>query len=109
MTCRNCVVPYIDINLSGLEPEVYYNLHLSFVTSDKHRYYYDDVNMKWRRKPFVILTDHNQMTRHPDSPNSGKFWTSKPVSFRHVMLTTNPGMNDSDVREIFLAFTYYWL
>ena len=26
--------PHLEINLSGLEPKVYYNLHLKFVTSD---------------------------------------------------------------------------
>ena len=106
LTCRYRVVPYIEINLSGMEPEVRYNVHLSFVTSDKHPYYYDHKKMEWKIKS-NILAELNQLTCHPDSPNFGKFWMRKPASFYHIKLTTNPEMKNSHVRVTVLPFTYY--
>ena len=102
-------MPYVELNQSGLEPEAYYSVQLSFVTSGKYRHRYDRSTMTWRKTP-KTLTKHNPMICHPDSPKSGKYWMSEIVSFHYVKLTTNPEKWNSHVRKIysFLTFTYYY-
>ena len=81
-------MPYVEIYLSGLEHEAYYRVQIRCVTSEKYRHHYDHNTMTWRRTP-KTLTEHNPVTCHPDSPNTGKFWMSEAVSFCYVKLTTN--------------------
>ena len=102
-------MPYVELYLSGLEPEAYYNVQLSFVTSCKHRNRYDRSTMTLRKTPKTI-TELNPVTCHPDSPNSGKFWMSKPVSFHYVKITTYEEKRNCHVREInnFLTFPFYY-
>ena len=90
LTCRYRVVPYIEINLSGLEPEIDYSVHLRFVSSERHLYYYDHKETEWKILSKFITELNHKATCHPHSPNFGKFWMSKSASFRHIKLTTNP-------------------
>ena len=93
--------------MSGLEPYAYYSVQLRFVTSGKYRHHYDRSTKTWRKTPDILIDLNTPVTLHPDSPNSGIFWMSKPVSFRYVKLTTYEEKRNCRVREInsFLIFT----
>ena len=101
-------MPYVELNLSGLEPEAYYSVQLSFVTSGIYRHCYDRSTVTWRKTTETLIELNTPATMHPYSPNYGIFWMSKPVSFYYVKLTTDEEKRNCRVREInsFLTFTY---
>ena len=92
--------PNLEVNLSGLETEAYYSVQLKFVNSDKYVYNYIPYTKEWKKSNASISTEKcSQATCHPDSPNTGKFWMSRPVSFNYVCLTTMSVTKNGYVRE----------
>ena len=70
--------PDLEINLCGLELKAKYSVQLRFVSSDQYLYIYQTQTKQWEINPYSsIQKEHQQMTCHPDSPNTGKFWMSE--------------------------------
>ena len=78
--------PNVEITLSGLDPETKYNVHLRFVTSDKYVNFFSIRTNQWTITPCDIRRKYDQITYHSDSPNTGIFWMSKPVSFHYLRI-----------------------
>ena len=80
--------PGIVTSIVGLEPESKYIVSLEVNPSDNHRYKY--INAKW-----VVVgkaeSHCEDMLRyvHPDSPATGRHWTSSKVSFKKIKVTNN--------------------
>ena len=96
----------MELNLSGLEPYAYYSVQLSLVTSGKYRHCYDRSTKTWRKTPDILIDLNTPVTLHSDSPHSGIFWMSQPVSFRYVKLTKYEVKRNCRVREINSFFTF---
>ena len=80
--------PGIVTSIVGLEPESKYIVSLEVNPADNHRYKY--INAKW-----VVVgkaeSHCEDMLRyvHPDSPATGRHWTSSKVSFKKIKVTNN--------------------
>jgi len=67
------------------------------VISDEYRYRYSNKTDEWIMSGIGCEKKDLQTTCHPDSPNSGKFWMSKAVSFL-VKMSSNPQSKKAHVR-----------
>ena len=79
--------PPIKVTLNGLDPAASYVVMLDVVPADDFRYKFQ--GSSW----FVAgKADPDMLSRvyvHPDSPQTGRQWMTKPVSFHKLKLTNN--------------------
>ena len=93
--------PGIVTSILGLEMDSKYIISLEVNPSDNHRYKY--INGKW-----VVVgkaeSHCEEMLKyiHPDSPASGRHWTSSKVSFKKIKVTNNKSKSNKRglVRDI---------
>ena len=80
--------PGIVTSIVGLDPDAKYIISMEVNPSDNHRYKY--INGKW-----VVVGKADSHCEellkyiHPDSPATGRHWTSSKVSFKKIKVTNN--------------------
>lgn len=86
--------PTLSVKVSGLDPNEAYTVKLDILPADNRRYKY--LQSEWVA---VGRSDKKQIYceyEHPDSPNSGSYWTDKIVAFKMVKLTNNKNSKCAD-------------
>ena len=91
--CRR-MFPTLAFKVSGLDPRETYSCKMHMLPADHRRY-------KFLQSEWVAVgrSDKKQIYceyEHPDSPNSGSYWTDKIVAFKLVKLTNNKGTKVSE-------------
>ncbi len=86
--------PTLAFKVSGLDPRETYSCKMHMLPADHRRY-------KFLQSEWVAVgrSDKKQIYceyEHPDSPNSGSYWTDKIVAFKLVKLTNNKGTKVSE-------------
>ena len=84
--CRR-IFPTLNLTVDGLDPNAVYSVKLNISPSNSKRYKY--IDSKWVHSGKAEKKTNYCEYAHPDSPNTGSFWLSKGVSFKHVKLTNN--------------------
>ena len=80
--------PGIVTTIAGLDTDSKYIISLEVNPADNHRYKY--INAKWVVVGKAESHCEEMLTYvHPDSPASGRHWTSSKVSFKKIKVTNN--------------------
>ena len=98
--------PGIVTSIVGLEPDSKYIISMEVNPSDNHRYKY--INGKW-----VVVGKADSHCEdllkyvHPDSPATGRHWTSSKVSFKKIKVTNNKNKSNKrgQVRKTSVTLT----
>ena len=85
------------MGLRGLDPQTEYSISLRVTSADPYRYKF--LNMRWVAvgESEVMQNEDRQIFHHSNSPNSGKFWMKKPISFKQMKITHNPSSSSGNV------------
>ena len=85
--------PTLSVKVTGLDHRDTFSVKLDILPADHRRYKY--LQSEWVA---VGRSDKKQIYceyEHPDSPNSGSYWTDKIIAFKMVKLT-NKSIKSSD-------------
>ncbi len=81
------------VTISGLNPADHYDVCFSIVSEDTYKYRFS--RNEWK-KTGVFKEQQNeeeQVLMHRHSPNTGRFWMSKTISFKNVMISLGVSSN----------------
>ncbi len=79
--------PGVIVTISGLNPDYHYDVCIAIVSEDS--YEYEFIDNEWIKK-YVSTKKPNkerQMLVHGDSPNTGRFWMSGPISLKNARIS----------------------
>ena len=80
--------------MQGLDPSALYSIKVEILPCDSKRYKF--LKTEWVPTGRAEKKKIPSVFEHPDSPNSGSYWMSKPVTFKMVKLTNNVTTKYSD-------------
>lgn len=75
------------MNFQNLNPSSIYSVKFEISPCDGKRYKF--LKTEWVPTGRAEKKQAPSIYQHPDSPNTGSFWMSKPVTFKMVKLTNN--------------------
>ena len=79
--------PTLIVSVSGMNPDALYTVHLDILPADDRRYKF--VQTDW----IAVGKAEKRFTYgeyvHPESPNAGRHWMNKAISFKLLKLTNN--------------------
>ena len=79
--------PHIELSVQGLDPSALYSIKVEILPCDNKRYKF--LKTEWVPTGRAEKKKIQSVFEHPDSPNSGSYWMSKPVTFKMIKLTNN--------------------
>ncbi|XP_019864386.1 PREDICTED: T-box transcription factor TBX5-A-like isoform X2 [Amphimedon queenslandica] len=86
--------PGFSVNISGLKPKSKYVMKLEILLADSHRFKF--INSRWLPIGSAEPQPQYETYVHPDSPNTGTFWTRHGVSFKKLKITNNKDSPNSN-------------
>lgn len=91
--------PTLQLTISGLDAQAYYNIALEITPASEHRLKYcgnQDVYQSNNNKGWTVAGPaelqppiDNRIYLHPDNPAVGAHWMLNPVKFDKLKLTNN--------------------
>ncbi|KAK1793722.1 hypothetical protein P4O66_001458 [Electrophorus voltai] len=91
---RRRMFPFLNFNITTLEPSAHYNVYVDVVLADQHHWRYQGGKWVQCGKAEGNMPG-NRMYMHPDSPNTGNHWMRQEVSFGKLKLTNNKGSSNN--------------
>ena len=86
--------PHLEVSIQNLDPTAIYSVGFEIRPCDGKRYKF--LKTEWVPTGRAEKKQTPSVYEHPDSPNSGSFWMSKPTTFKMVKLTNNKMPNFKD-------------
>ncbi|CAH1969284.1 unnamed protein product [Acanthoscelides obtectus] len=78
--------PSLHIQITDLDPHAHYCIILEMTVVNRCRYKYSSSG-GWAPAGMEEAQSPNRIYLHPDSPATGKYWMSQPISFGRLKLT----------------------
>lgn len=88
--------PGFSVSVTGLKPKAKYTMKLEVILASSSRFKF--LNGHWLAVGAAEPQAPIETYVHPDSPNTGAFWTRHGVSFRKLKITNNKEKPGGNVR-----------